>query len=133
MFRSSAIIFAIVSMSIGVILFKVKYEVVGLESHHHKIKKSIHEVKESIHILKAEWAHLANPERIQKLSIKYLPEGKVLLDKKNKNNRQINNKKEIKVEKESIDQNPTVKDAIDLMLDESIASTKLIRSTGVVN
>jgi cell division protein FtsL len=129
MFRSSAVIFAVVSMSIGVILFKVKYEVVGLETQHQKIKKSIHEVKESIHILKAEWAHLANPERIQKLSIKYLPEGKLLLDKKNKDKRKDSvNRKVIKIEKEFIAKDAGVKDPIDIMLDDNMISPKIVFS-----
>ena len=131
MFRSSTVIFAVVSMTIGVILFKVKYEVVGLETQHQKIKKSIHEVKESIHILKAEWAHLANPERIQNLSIKYLPEGKLLIDKKNRDKRKDNvNKKVIKIEKEFISNDVIVKDAIDIMLDDNIVPSKIAFSTG---
>ena len=75
MYRPSSFIFAFVSICVGVILFRVKYEVVDLEIKYQNIKKNIQNTKESIHILKAEWAHLSNPERIQKLSMRYLPQG----------------------------------------------------------
>jgi cell division protein FtsL len=133
MFRSSAVVFAVVCMSIGVILFKVKYEVVGLETQHQKIKKSIHEAKESIHILKAEWAHLANPERIQKLSIKYLPEGKLLIDQRNRDkSKQSILKKDLKMQKDAIAKTRPIKDAIDIMLDDNAPVPKIALSKGEI-
>jgi hypothetical protein len=64
--------FGIVAVIIGIILFRVKYEVLGLEHAYGQILKSIKETKESIHVLKAEWSHLNDPKRIQNLSIKFL-------------------------------------------------------------
>lgn len=70
--RWSTLCFAVISVVVGIILFRVKYEVDSLENKHRTIRKSIQETKESIHVLRAEWAHLNDPSRIQTLSAKYL-------------------------------------------------------------
>ncbi len=57
---------------IGVLLFNVKYKVVGLEQELSSVKRDINHSRQSIHILKAEWEHLNNPTRLQKLAQKYL-------------------------------------------------------------
>jgi hypothetical protein len=80
--RASTVTFTTIGMCVGVILFRLKYEVLALENTHHHIKKSIQETRESIHVLKAEWAHLTDPSRIQKLSVKYLNNGEPLSQKK---------------------------------------------------
>ncbi len=57
---------------IGILLFNVKYKVVGLEQELSQVKRDINNSRQSIHILKAEWEHLNNPGRLQKLAQKYL-------------------------------------------------------------
>ncbi|HQS83452.1 MAG: hypothetical protein B7Y25_01770 [Alphaproteobacteria bacterium 16-39-46] len=57
---------------IGILLFNVKYKVVGLEQELSHVKRDITNSRQSIHILKAEWEHLNNPGRLQKLAQKYL-------------------------------------------------------------
>lgn len=57
---------------VGIVLFRVKYEVVGLESQHKQVKRAISATNESIHLLRAEWAHLNDPKRVQLLAAKYL-------------------------------------------------------------
>ena len=76
--RSTTITFFVIACVVWGILYKVKYEVIDLENRHIKIKKAIQSTKESIHILKAEWAHLTDPHRIQKLAFQYLPNGQML-------------------------------------------------------
>lgn len=71
--RSSTALFAVISVVVGVILFRVKYEVDHLAYEHKAISKNIQNTEETIHVLKAEWAHLNDPERIHKLAVKYLP------------------------------------------------------------
>ena len=60
------------SVIVGVILFKVKYEVISLESALDKVQNEILRTEESIHLLKAEWAYLNEPSRIQKLASQHL-------------------------------------------------------------
>ncbi|MBS0185556.1 MAG: hypothetical protein JSS34_04350 [Proteobacteria bacterium] len=57
---------------IGILLFNVKYKVVGLEQELSHVKRDINNSRQSIHILKAEWEHLNNPARLQKLAQKHL-------------------------------------------------------------
>lgn len=57
---------------IGIFLFNVKYKVVALDQELSQVNRDINEAHQSIHILKAEWEHLNNPLRLQKLAQKYL-------------------------------------------------------------
>lgn len=61
-----------ISLVIGLTLFRLKYKVMSLEQHHNQVKRSIQDHREALHILKAEWAHLNDPKRLQELSEKYL-------------------------------------------------------------
>lgn len=70
--RWSTVCFAMIAVIVGTVLFRIKYEVDNLETKHRVILGSIQETKEAIHVLKAEWAHLNEPSRIQRLSAKYL-------------------------------------------------------------
>jgi len=58
--------------ALGVLLFKVKYEVIDLESELNQVNRSIVDHQEAIHILKAEWAHLNEPARLKRLANEYL-------------------------------------------------------------
>lgn len=70
--RRSTFFTGILAILVGLILFRVKYEVVFLEQQQNQIRKSIIESEESIHVLKAEWAHLNDPKILQTLTQKYL-------------------------------------------------------------
>jgi hypothetical protein len=72
MMRRSTLAVLGISFVIGLSLFRLKYKVMSLEQHHNHVKKSINENMEIIHVLKAEWAHLNDPKRLQELSEKYL-------------------------------------------------------------
>lgn len=69
--RSTSIFFLLALIG-GFILFKVKYEVVDIEQKLAHATQQISREKETIHILKAEWSHLNEPQRLQKLAEKYL-------------------------------------------------------------
>jgi len=70
--QRSTSIFFILALVGGFVLFKVKYEVVEIEQKLAEAEQQIAREKETIHILKAEWSHLNEPQRLQKLAEKYL-------------------------------------------------------------
>jgi len=70
--RRSTFIFTAMALIVGFILFKVKYEVVEVEQKLCETCRQISREKENIHILKAEWSHLNEPQRLQALAEKYL-------------------------------------------------------------
>ncbi len=53
-------------------LFQVKFKVHNLHREMAEIKKHLEREKDSIHVLKAEWAYLNQPERLHRLSTKFL-------------------------------------------------------------
>ncbi len=73
MFRRTTLIIFITIAAAGSILFHVKYAVIDFEQKNNHVKRSIQETQESLHILKAEWAHLNDPNRLKMLAEKYLP------------------------------------------------------------
>jgi hypothetical protein len=70
--RRPTLFFVFVAVGVGLGLFQLKYQVMNLEQHHHRIRRTIGETKEAIHILKAEWAYLNDPKRLQILCERYL-------------------------------------------------------------
>lgn len=56
------------ALFLGFLLFKVKYEVVSMEEELNQTLSQITKEEENIHILKAEWSHLNEPQRLQKLA-----------------------------------------------------------------
>jgi len=66
-------IFALFGMVMltGFGLFHLKYHVVQLEQKLTNVQTKIAQKKEAIHILKAEWSHLNEPARLQKLIQKH--------------------------------------------------------------
>jgi hypothetical protein len=70
--RRPTLLFIFITAGVGLGLFQLKYQVMNLEQHHHRVQKTIRETKETMHVLKAEWAHLNDPKRLQNLSERYL-------------------------------------------------------------
>lgn len=60
------------SCILGILVFWIKEKVRLLERESRKIEQAIEEDKEYIQVLKAEWSHLNTPDRLEKLSLKYL-------------------------------------------------------------
>lgn len=52
-------------------MFVIKNEVISLERELDEINKQIIEDQKEIHVLKAEWTHLNDPERLRTLSERY--------------------------------------------------------------
>ncbi len=53
-------------------LFQVKFKVQNLHREMAELEKQLEHEKNSIHVLKAEWAYLNQPERLQRLAEKFL-------------------------------------------------------------
>lgn len=70
--RRSTICVVLLTAGIGFGLFKLKYEVMTLKQSYRQINQQISQAQESISVLKAEWAHLTNPDRLARLSSRYL-------------------------------------------------------------
>ncbi|MEA2835319.1 MAG: hypothetical protein QOG66_3521 [Methylobacteriaceae bacterium] len=56
----------------AVYAYKIKYETIYRAEQINKMKHEILAEHDAIGVLRAEWAHLARPERIQELATKYL-------------------------------------------------------------
>lgn len=74
MFRRTTLIILMTVAVAGSVLFHIKYAVIDFEQRNNHAKRSIQETQESLHILKAEWAHLNDPNRLKLLAEKYLPD-----------------------------------------------------------
>ncbi len=70
--QRSTLFFVFAAAGVGLGLFQLKYEVMNLEQDYGRIRKNIRETDEAIHVLKAEWAYLNDPKRLQTLSDQYL-------------------------------------------------------------
>lgn len=62
----------------GVGLYGIAYEVEQMEKDLTALERDIVQERENIHVLEAEWAYLARPERIERLSGQFLPNMRVL-------------------------------------------------------
>jgi len=62
-------------MSTGLALFIVKYQVQDLESTLSQINREISDHRQAIHVLKAEWSHLNEPNRLRYLTARHLDLG----------------------------------------------------------
>ena len=56
----------------AVYAYTIKYETIYRAEQINKLKHEIQAERDAIGVLRAEWAHLARPERIQELATKYL-------------------------------------------------------------
>lgn len=70
--RRSTVLCGLVAAGIGSGLFQLKYEVMRLEQQYRQICQTITSTEESTHVLKAEWAHLNDPKRLQLLAERHL-------------------------------------------------------------
>ena len=70
--RRPTLFFMIITTGVGLGLFHLKYQVMNLEKDHARIRKNIRDTKDTIHVLKAEWTHLNDPKRLQRLCEQYL-------------------------------------------------------------
>jgi len=70
--RQTTAFILFVAAVMAVSLFFLKYEVTNLESELESLNRKIVSNHEAIHVLKAEWSHLNEIERVRSLSQRYL-------------------------------------------------------------
>ncbi|MFO0996496.1 MAG: hypothetical protein U1F33_07405 [Alphaproteobacteria bacterium] len=72
MIRRSTILFMVLAAVIAFGLFKLTFEVQGLETELHRLNRSILAEDEAIHVLEAEWSYLNEPTRLEALAKRHL-------------------------------------------------------------
>ena len=70
--RISTVLFVMLLVCGAFGLYMVKYKVQDLKKEVQITEKSLMEEKQNLHVAKAEWAFLTRPDRIRRLSVKYL-------------------------------------------------------------
>jgi len=70
--RQTTIITIAIAAVMSIALFYLKFEVTNLEDELDSLNQSIISDRESIHVLKAEWSHLNDVNRLRDLAERYL-------------------------------------------------------------
>ena len=70
--KSTTYTLSTVAAIMAVSLFHVKYKVLELEKERASVNKQIVSSQDAIHVLKAEWAHLNNPQKLSMLNARHL-------------------------------------------------------------
>jgi len=72
MIRRSTLLLLALLLGLGAALFGVKHRVQRLEADLGRVNRAILADQEAIHVLKAEWAYLNRPQRLEALSRRHL-------------------------------------------------------------
>ena len=75
MIRRSTLLTTLLAASTGLALFVVKYQVQDLEDTLTEINREIASNQQAVHVLKAEWSHLNEPNRLRMLAARHLDLG----------------------------------------------------------
>jgi hypothetical protein len=73
--KRTTVLLALLASALTLVLFQVSYGVQHMEGELGKINNDILTHRQAIHVLKAEWSHLNEPDRLRKLSKKHLDLG----------------------------------------------------------
>ena len=72
MIRRTTLLFVLLAAGLSLGLFTIKYRVQDLEQELVRISRYTLKERESIHVLKAEWSHLNDLNRLEKLARQHL-------------------------------------------------------------
>jgi hypothetical protein len=72
MIRRSTVLFLVLAAAVGFGLFRLTFEVQGLETELHRLNRAILAEDEAIHVLDAEWSYLNEPTRLEALAKRHL-------------------------------------------------------------
>lgn len=70
--RKANLFWIAVIVGAALALYPVKYKVRDIRAEADRMEKQLLKEQESVHVLKAEWAHLTSPERLQTLTDRHL-------------------------------------------------------------
>ena len=70
--RQTTVFAVLLATVMSVALFYLKYEVTALEDEFEILNREIKAEREAVHVLRAEWSHLNDSDRIKLLAEKYL-------------------------------------------------------------
>ena len=70
--RQTTVLFVLLAGALSLALFSVKYQVQDLEGELVDLNRSIKVEQQAVRVLKAEWSHLNNPERLRGLAERHL-------------------------------------------------------------
>ncbi len=73
--KRSTLLLLLMAAAVSVALFVVKYSVQDLDDQMRSLTRDIAETREGIHVLKSEWSHLNQPDRLRQLAGRYLEVG----------------------------------------------------------
>ncbi|MBL6927998.1 MAG: hypothetical protein ISR44_02400 [Rhodospirillales bacterium] len=77
MIRQATLLTILLAAALSVVLFGLKYQVQDLEGELSSIDRNILNEERAIHVLRAEWSHLNDPERLRRLAERHLELGPV--------------------------------------------------------
>lgn len=72
MIRNATLITAALAIVLGMAVFGVKYKVQDLDDELTRVNRAIIANRQSLHVLRAEWSHLNDPERLRDLAERHL-------------------------------------------------------------
>ncbi len=70
--RQTTMLFILIAGALSLALFSVKYRVQALEGELADLNRSINAEQQAVRVLKAEWSHLNNPDRLRGLAERHL-------------------------------------------------------------
>ena len=79
--KRSTLMLLLMAAVVSVALFVVKYRVQDLDQEMRGITRATANAQESIHVLKSEWSHLNQPDRLRILAQRYLEVGPLDVDR----------------------------------------------------
>jgi hypothetical protein len=72
MMRLATLLWIALAGAMGYALYQLKHEVIALEGELGRLNRGIVQEQENIHVLRAEWAYINQPQRLQSLAQRHL-------------------------------------------------------------
>lgn len=73
--KRSTLLLILMAAAVSIALFVVKYRVQDLDDQLIQLNRQYSDSRQAIHVLKSEWAHLNQPDRLRNLAERYLEVG----------------------------------------------------------